>query len=158
VELRVLHGGAAERARAGVPRPERKRPACPKRLQGEARKLWNLKARELFEAGLLTVLDAPALERWVVITLRLRNAEEKVAELGPVVKTVAGNLITNPFLAVANRCIEQLGKLEAEFGMTPSSRTRVRADPPQTAQAVRARPARPGPDSQDDPRRVLGGV
>lgn len=33
----------------------------------------------------------------------------------------------NPWLAVANRAWEQLRKVEAEFGMTPSSRSRVTA-------------------------------
>ena len=45
-------------------------------------------------------------------------------------------------------------KLEAEFGMTPSSRTRVRADlPKRQAQAQRAPLA-----EQDDTRTVLGAL
>ena len=45
-------------------------------------------------------------------------------------KTEGGNIIHSPYLAVANRCHRQLAQLESEFGLTPSSRSRVRASPP----------------------------
>jgi len=38
-----------------------------------------------------------------------------------------GNIIQNPFLSVANKCLLQMAQIESEFGMTPSSRARVRA-------------------------------
>lgn len=59
-----------------------------------------------------------AWARWV-------DAEGQVAKLGTIVKTANGNLIQNPYLAVANRALEQMTRLATEFGMTPSSRSRV---------------------------------
>jgi phage terminase small subunit len=35
----------------------------------------------------------------------------------------------SPYLAVANKAMEQMRALLAEFGMSPSSRTRVHATP-----------------------------
>lgn len=53
-----------------------------------------------------------------------------VKRRGPVVKTAGGNIIQNPFLAVANKCVAQMGQIESEFGLTPSSRSRIRIAPP----------------------------
>ena len=49
---------------------------------------------------------------------------------GPVAKTEGGNIIQNPFLAVANKCLAQMAQIESEFGLTPSSRSRIRMAEP----------------------------
>ena len=61
------------------------------------------------------------------------DAEAEIKRKGPIVRTEAGNVIHSPYLAVANRCHRQLAQLEGEFGLTPSSRSRVRAAPPPIA-------------------------
>lgn len=43
---------------------------------------------------------------------------------GTVVKSPSGYPIQSPYLAIANKAHEQMTKLLAEFGMTPSSRSR----------------------------------
>ncbi|WP_262983244.1 phage terminase small subunit P27 family [Paracoccus mutanolyticus] len=86
----------------------------------------------------MTELDVGALARYVVIWRRWLEAEAEVKRRGPVVKTSNDNIIQNPFLAVANKCLAQMGQIESEFGMTPSSRTRVRmAAPAETRRSVR---------------------
>jgi P27 family predicted phage terminase small subunit len=57
-------------------------------------------------------------------------AEAEIKRRGPVVKTEGGNIIQNPFLAVANKCLAQMAQLENEFGLTPSSRSRIRMAEP----------------------------
>lgn len=44
-----------------------------------------------------------------------------------MVKAPSGFPVQSPFLAIANKALEQMTKLMIEFGMTPSSRTRVHA-------------------------------
>jgi P27 family predicted phage terminase small subunit len=45
---------------------------------------------------------------------------------GPVIKSkTTGTFYQNPFLAVANRAMKQMRDFLTEFGMTPSSRSRV---------------------------------
>lgn len=56
--------------------------------------------------------------RWV-------EAEEKLKVEDLVVETKQGNIIQNPLLGVANRALELMHKYLTEFGMTPSSRSRV---------------------------------
>lgn len=65
---------------------------------------------------------------YCVIFVRWIKAEKMVREKGEIIKTAAGNIIQNPYLSIANRALDQLNKLGAEFGMTPSSRSRVKVD------------------------------
>jgi P27 family predicted phage terminase small subunit len=45
---------------------------------------------------------------------------------GPVIKSkTTGAIYQNPYLAVANRAMKQMRDFLTEFGMTPSSRSRV---------------------------------
>ncbi len=154
VELRVLHGSAAERARAGVPMPRRKLPRCPDFLTEQQAKIWRQTAGELYDAGLLTELDRDALAAFCVAKSRWLDAEKIVADKGAVIKTTNGNLIQNPYLAIANRAQEQMTKLMAEFGMTPSARSRVRAEVQPDRRAAQMRERAPEP-AGGDPRQVL---
>lgn len=112
------------------PRPHAGMPTCPKHLTGEARREWRRMGRELLALGVLTSVDRAALAAYCLAWGRWVEAEGQVAKLGTIVKTANGNLIQNPYLAVANRAMEQMTKLAGEFGMTPSSRSRVHAQAP----------------------------
>jgi P27 family predicted phage terminase small subunit len=80
--------------------------------------------------GIMTELDANAIARFAVVWCRWVDAENEIKKRGPVVKTVADNVIQNPFLAVANKCLLQMAQIESEFGLTPSSRSRIRMEMP----------------------------
>lgn len=166
IELRVLHGTAKRTILESVPKPRRKLPRCPEFLTGEAELCWKRTAKELYDAGLLTVIDRDALAMYCKAYQRWIEAEEIVAKRGLVVLTNVkkdddgniiggGNYIQNPYLAIANKAMEQMLKLEAEFGMTPSSRTRVKADLPK--RQAQAQPRAPLAE-QDDTRKVLGAL
>lgn len=59
---------------------------------------------------------------------RMIDAELHVAEHGVVVAAPrTGVPMHNPHLAIANKAAELVAKIAVEFGMTPSSRTRVSA-------------------------------
>lgn len=105
-------------------------PPCPRHVTGEARREWRRVGRELLRHGVLATVDRAALAAYCVAYARWVEAEAQVAKLGTIVKTSNGNLIQNPYLAVANRAMEQMTKLAAEFGMTPSSRSRVQVAEP----------------------------
>jgi P27 family predicted phage terminase small subunit len=66
-------------------------------------------------------LFCQAWERWV-------EAEEALKKYGVMVKSPNNFPMQSPYLAVANRAMEQMRALLAEFGMSPSSRTRVHAE------------------------------
>jgi len=104
-------------------------PKCPPHVQGAARKEWKRIVPELLTLGLLTRIDAFALASYCITYARWMEAEAKVTEAGPVVKTKAGNLITNPYLGVANTAMKLCHKFAVEFGFTPSSRSRLNVTP-----------------------------
>jgi P27 family predicted phage terminase small subunit len=170
IELRVLHGDARERAYHEQPQPRRVLPRCPEHLQGEAAKCWHRLARELFDAGLLTTIDKDALASYCTAYARWRKAEEMLAQSGEIIVTKkildsdgnvigGGNVIQNPWLAVANRALEQMSKLAAEFGMTPSSRSRVKAEisaaKEQKNRVPRLNVVKHN-ENDEDPRKALG--
>lgn len=83
----------------------------------------------LLRLGLMTEIDGPALSAYCVAWARWREAERKLQEFGIVVTTPNGFFAQSPYLGIANRALEQMMKVLIEFGMTPSSRTRVKAAP-----------------------------
>jgi P27 family predicted phage terminase small subunit len=146
-------------------------PRCPDHLTGDAEKCWRRLSRDLYDAGLLTSVDREALAAYCVAYARWRKAEDMLGEQGEVIRTApkedgegnatgGGNLVQNPWLAVSNRALDQMTKLAAEFGMTPSSRSRVKAEVSAAKQAIAERPraAKSSPELSDDPRIALGAL
>ncbi len=114
---RALNRGVAT-VKQGVTRP-------PAHLGAAAKHEWQRLRKKLAPAGLLTPLDANVLAMYCMAWARWVEAEEQLTRIGPVVKTKNGNLIQNPYLAVANKSMEQMLLYARELGMTPSSRSRI---------------------------------
>ena len=117
-------------------------PACPPHLEGEARTEWKRIGRKLFDAGLVTEIDRAALAAYCQAWARWVEAEEQLRKYGVVVKSPNGFPMQSPFLAVANKAMDQMTRLLVEFGMSPSSRSRVSRAP---APPEPPPPARHGP-------------
>lgn len=109
------------------PKPKACKPRCPSHLSDEAKAEWKRISVHLAREGLLTQLDRTALALYCQAYGRWVEAEAKAVEHGLVVKTTNGNAIPNPYLGVANKAAKQMLEILVEFGMTPSSRTRVTA-------------------------------
>jgi P27 family predicted phage terminase small subunit len=78
----------------------------------------------------VTRIDRLAFARYCTMFSHWREAQEFVARHGKtyMVKDDDGNLKImrrNPYTDIASEAARQLGRLEAEFGMTPASRPRV---------------------------------
>lgn len=129
--LKLLTGNPGKRAiNHAEPKPRVVLPKPPEHLSDEEKAKWKSIVRELYPLGLVTSIDKDALAMYCVIFIRWTKAEKIVREKGEIIKTAAGNIVQNPYLSIANRALEQLNKLNAEFGMTPSSRSRVKTDLP----------------------------
>lgn len=107
---------------------------APDWLSPPAQEHWPAIARQLHEAGLLTGLDVAALGLYCEAFARWKDANDKVVKLGAVVKSAHGYPIPSPYLQIANQAYAQLTRMLAEFGMTPSSRSRVTAKKPDPAE------------------------
>lgn len=110
------------------------RPSLPDRLPEppvflgfEARQEWERVGGILLQVRILTGADLSALAQYCKIFGRWVEAERMVEKRGAVVRAKNGTPILNPHLVVANQTIKQMGKYLSEFGLTPSSRSRIAA-------------------------------
>jgi P27 family predicted phage terminase small subunit len=100
-------------------------PRCPPHLSGAARREWRRLATPLFEAGVLTLADRAALAAYCQAWGRWVEAEEKLAETPMLLKAPSGYVQQSPWLSIANKQLELMGRYMAELGLTPVSRSRV---------------------------------
>jgi P27 family predicted phage terminase small subunit len=127
--VKMLAGNPGTRAiNHAEPRPRVVLPRPLEHLSDEEKSKWKALVKELHPLGLVTTIDKDSLAMYCVIYVRWMKAERMVREKGEIIKTAAGNIIQNPYLSIANRALDQLNKLGAEFGMTPSSRSRVKVE------------------------------
>lgn len=140
--LRVVTGNPGKRRVNGAePQLKSAIPTSPNQLNATAKVEWRRVSRELHEAGLLTGVDRAALAAYCQAYGRWAEAERALAQdpEGMVITTDKGNRIQNPLLGIARRAQADMVRYAAEFGMTPSARSRVHADAPAST-----RPADPG--------------
>ena len=128
--LRLLRGNPSKRPlNAHEPRPRIEIPTCPSHLSAEAKREWRRSSKLLAEMGLLARIDRAALAVFCEAWARWVDAERALQQYGVIVKSPNGFPMQSPYLAVANKAMEQLRQLLGEFGMSPAARTRVHAQP-----------------------------
>jgi P27 family predicted phage terminase small subunit len=93
-----------------------------------ARGEWARLAPMLRRARQVTEADRAALVALCLEWSRYIDATRRVQRLGPVIKAPSGYPMLNPYLSVANKALQGCNRLWPELGLTPSSRTRVRAE------------------------------
>jgi P27 family predicted phage terminase small subunit len=124
--LKVLRGTLKKsRQNVNEPQPERFLPPCPPYLQDEARRHWYKLSKKLYRLGLLTEIDDDALGLYCQCWARWVKAEQKLAEEGLTTKAQSGYAQPSPWLSIANKALEQVCVLGAEFGLSPVSRSKV---------------------------------
>ena len=80
------------------PKPNKKAPACPKWLEPEAKKEWRRLAKQMEAIGILTEVDMAAF---------------------------AGYCQQVPQVSIAQTYLKIMNKFAEQFGLTPSSRSRI---------------------------------
>jgi P27 family predicted phage terminase small subunit len=113
------------------------KPDAPDFLTSEARQEWDEQCETLFRIGLLTRIDKAALAAYCQAYGRWRRAEEVLAKManhdettkGFMIRTIAGNTIQNPLVGSANKAMSDMMRYAVELGLTPSSRSRINAEP-----------------------------
>jgi len=131
--LKLILGNPGRRPLpAREPRPDTSPPAPPEWLTPEALAEWQRRAPELHRIGILTSIDAVAFGTRCQLVADYVAAQQKLARFGSVMRSSDSKkrAVISPFLRIRDRCLELLLKHEIEFGLTPSSRSRVTASPP----------------------------
>ena len=122
-----LRGNAGKRPlNDREPRPATAVPSCPSCLSDEAKKEWKRLAAELADLGLLTRIDRGQLAAYCQAHALWVEAVQALGRYGTMVKSPNGYPMQSPYVAVLNRQVDIMTRIAAEFGMTPSSRTRIR--------------------------------
>ena len=125
----------------GTDRPDRMNPDqptagvealqfIPEELSEPARKYWKDVRVRLIESGMANNLDREALiilcEQWCTMLL----ATEEVRKYG-MVRPSAKNAdvyVRNPYITIMNQTSDRVMKILSEFGMTPTSRQRLKVE------------------------------
>lgn len=129
--LKLLEGNPGKRPISGrEPRPPATRPTCPAHLSPTAKAEWKRLAPTLNRIGVLTQVDRAALAAYCQAYGRWVEAERKLKETPPLLKTPAGYVQQSPWLTISNKQMELMAKYMAELGLTPSSRTRLAVQVP----------------------------
>lgn len=113
-------------------RPDVSIPDAPDHLLPAALEEWERITVELEKLGLVTEIDRAALAVYCQAYGRWVEAEQKLAENNGAAMidiTPSGYKQQGVWLQISNRAVEQMHKFLAEFGMTPSARSRVTPSP-----------------------------
>ena len=127
--LKALEGNPGKRElNFFEPVPKKKAPKCPNWLETEAKKEWKRTAKQMEELGCLTEVDMAAFAGYCQAYARWKEAEEFISKHGSIVKTPSGYWQQVPQVSIAQSYLKILNRFCEQFGLTPSSRSRIVAD------------------------------
>lgn len=133
--LKILEGTyRADRAATAEPTPDVAVLVPPPWLVGDALEEWNRSAPVLEQLGVSASIDYAVFLGYCLSYARALQAEEDIAINGLTV-VVWGQAQKNPAVTIAQQEWAQVAKLAAQFGLTPSSRSRVSGTPKKPADA-----------------------
>lgn len=130
--LKLLAGNPGKRTlNDSEPQPERVAPARPRGLPRGAKKFWDAHAEKLEKLGILTEVDGPAFtmmaRHWDLAT----RAAKQIEQDGLTTKDENGAVRKHPLLQVWRENSAAFLRYAAQFGLTPSARSRLNIPDPQ---------------------------
>lgn len=122
------------------PKLKPKKPRKPKNLGSMANEMWNELIPLLHKMKILTLQDKNVLERYCIMWARWKMAEEYIRINGSFIekKDDDGNVygMFEPMqVKQANDLADKLLRIEVQFGLTPSARSRVEVSIPKKDEA-----------------------
>jgi len=131
-QLKIIQGNPGhQKLTHAEPKPTPVAPTCPSGLKGEAKREWRRIVPELERLGLLTLVDRAALASYCQAWGRAVSAEKVLAEKGLVKETPNGYLQQRPEVSIAFKSWQAVRAFAAEFGLTPSARSRLSVQKPE---------------------------
>jgi P27 family predicted phage terminase small subunit len=116
---------------ANEPHPPLGEPEVPKYLDREARREWKRLVKILLPIRVLSIADGLELANLCQAYSLLVQAHQamqlasKGGGSGLLMRTPAGYVQQSPLLGIINGQVEIINRISREFGLTPSSRTRI---------------------------------
>ncbi len=126
--LKVLQGNPGhQKLNRREPRPRQITPKPPIHLDARARDYWDALVPELERIpGLLTAVDGTALAAYCQACSEWEQADLAVQEHGLTTDTGHG-IFARPEVRIRDTAAKRMKAFAAEFGLTPSSRSRINA-------------------------------
>ena len=110
---------------------------CPQKLTGAGRNKWRNLIPKLKKLGIISAVDRDALFLYCDAYREYVEMSELIKS--PVVRTVGGNLIQHPALAVRNAAYKRMLQIAKEIGLTPAARVNLNVSAKPKTPADRAR-------------------
>jgi P27 family predicted phage terminase small subunit len=124
--LRILHGSVkAKREKRSEPQAPAGIPICPDWLEDEAKREWARIIPDLEEMNLLSSADRAALAAYCQAFADFCFATKAVKKSGRTFKTKTGYVAINPLVSEKRSAMRTMKDFLSEFGLTPSSRSRL---------------------------------
>lgn len=126
--LKVLEGNPGQRRLPeNEPRPPQVAPEAPEWLSMEAQAEWDRIVPVLDTLGLLTAVDRAALAAYCTAWALVVDAAQEIQAFGLLVEGQKGERVKNPAIQVLRDATATCKGFCAEFGLTPSARSRMTA-------------------------------
>ena len=124
--LKILEGNPGKRPiNENEPIPPKGTVKCPTWLEPEAKKEWKRLAPSLEAMGVLTQVDLTAFAGYCQAYARWKEAEEFITQHGTIVRTSSGYWQQVPQVSIAQTYLKIMNRFAEQFGLTPSSRSRI---------------------------------
>ena len=144
--LKKLEGNPGKRKlNTKEPIPAKGMPNCPEWLLPEAKKEWERLADLMNQMGVLTEVDMAAFAAYCQSYARWKEAQEHIDSEGSTFETDKGYHQQTPWVGIANTNQKLMLQAASEFGLTPSSRSRIVAG------------SAKGKEPEDEMEALLGG-
>jgi P27 family predicted phage terminase small subunit len=128
---KILEGNPGKRALNNKePKPDVAIPECPGHIKGEARREWDRITVELHALGILTKIDRAALAAYCTAWGDYVYAETHLLTEDEVIESIKGGKYQNPWVGIKTSAMDRMVRIAAEFGMTPSSRSKIKVETP----------------------------
>lgn len=112
-----------------APKPAKKKPICPEYLEPDAKKEFRRLTTRLEAMRVLSSDDLRAISRYCSEWVRWKRLAYDLYQNGETQVGKDGIEKPRAQVSIANNLSASLLKLEAQFGLTPSARTRIQIEP-----------------------------
>ena len=124
--LKVLEGNPGKRElNRFEPKPGKGMPVCPEWLLDDAKDEWNRLADKMNQMGILTEVDQAAFAAYCQAWARWKEAQQMIEINGATFVTDKGYLQQSTWVGIANTNQKLMMQAASEFGLTPSSRSKI---------------------------------
>jgi P27 family predicted phage terminase small subunit len=127
--LKILKGTRADRINRNEPKKLDEKPQKSELLDAHGQAEWDRIVPKLEAMGVLSSIDESSLNQYCMTYSRWRKAQIMIGRSGMVLKSQRGGLRVSPFVQIAIKAEEAMARFHADFGCTPSSRSRLSVNP-----------------------------